>query len=125
MTRFFIYYDIVRTLNKGSFLLTKKNGDSMARDFAKKFYASTNWIHTRDSVIAECFGICERCHIRPAEIVHHIIWLNASNINDPSISLSRDNLLAVCRECHAEIHLGTSSTTEETMFDDEGNLIRR
>ena len=42
--------------------------------------------------------------IRTGEIVHHKIELTPENIHDPSISLSHDNLRAVCRECHAQEH---------------------
>lgn len=53
-------------------------------------------------------GLCEECLkkglITPAEIVHHKIHLNGDNINDPNITLNWDNLEAVCRKCHAEIH---------------------
>jgi len=42
--------------------------------------------------------------VTPAEIVHHKIPLTDENINDLSISLSWDNLEALCRLCHAEAH---------------------
>lgn len=53
-------------------------------------------------------GLCERCLARgvvtPAEIVHHKIHLTPENVHDPNIALSWDNLEAVCRKCHAELH---------------------
>ena len=42
--------------------------------------------------------------IVPADIVHHKIPLTDENVNDLSISLSWDNLQALCRQCHAEVH---------------------
>ena len=52
--------------------------------------------------------LCERCLrnglVVPAEIVHHKIELTPNNINNPDITLSYDNLEAVCRECHSDIH---------------------
>lgn len=52
--------------------------------------------------------LCERCLrnglVVPAEIVHHKIELTPNNINNPDITLSYDNLEAVCRDCHADIH---------------------
>lgn len=68
-------------------------------------------------------GICQKCHDNPAEIVHHKIWLTPQNINDYSITLGRDNLMPVCRECHAVIHEGASATTEGISFDSEGNVV--
>lgn len=97
----------------------------MARDFAKKFYESKSWQQCRDYIISKYHGICQKCHEHPAEIVHHIIWLNPNNINDPSITLDEDNLMPVCRECHAIIHEGVSPTTDETMFNERGELIKR
>lgn len=52
--------------------------------------------------------MCEICSrnglIVPGEIVHHVIHLNESNINDPDITLNINNLQLVCRDCHAKIH---------------------
>lgn len=42
--------------------------------------------------------------VNPAEVIHHKIPLTDGNINDLSISLSWDNLQALCRQCHAEAH---------------------
>ena len=53
-------------------------------------------------------GLCELClkegKYTPADAVHHIRPLNPGNINDPEITLNFDNLMAVCRECHARLH---------------------
>ena len=97
----------------------------MAKDWAKKFYTSKNWITTRDYMMSKYNFMCQKCKERPAEIVHHIIWLNPSNINNPEITLSEKNLIPVCRECHALIHEGVSATIDEVMFDAEGNLVKR
>ena len=52
--------------------------------------------------------LCERClkHglIVPAKIVHHKIELTPDNITNPDITLNFNNLEAVCRECHSDIH---------------------
>ncbi len=97
----------------------------MAKEFAKKFYESKSWKQVRDTVLKENYGMCAKCKERPSEIVHHIIWLNAKNINDPYITLCRANLMPVCRVCHGIIHEGTGSTTEEVMFDSNGDVIKR
>lgn len=96
----------------------------MAKDWAKKFYQSKAWISTRDYVMRKHHFLCQRCKERPAEIVHHIIWLNPSNINDPEIALGEKNLLPVCRECHAIIHEGVDSTVEGLRFNENGELIK-
>ena len=72
------------------------------------FYKTFKWKKCREGYMKHARGLCEECLkkglIVPAEIVHHKIPLNADNMNDPSIALSWDNLEAVCRKCHAEIH---------------------
>lgn len=97
----------------------------MAKDWAKKFYESKSWQDTRDYIMAKNNFICQKCKDKPAEIVHHIIWLNPSNINDPKVTLSEDNLMPVCRDCHAEIHHKDLPTIEGFCFDEKGQLIRR
>lgn len=80
----------------------------MARDFAEAFYHSAAWKHCRASFIKHRQsvdgGICERCHVRPGKIIHHKIHLSPDNIDNPDITLSFDNLVYVCHECHNIIH---------------------
>ena len=97
----------------------------MAKEFARDFYQSTSWKKARDYILSKYQFLCQKCKERPAEIVHHIIWLNQSNINDPTITLGEDNLTPVCRECHAIIHEGVDATADEVMFNANGELIRR
>lgn len=47
--------------------------------------------------------LCRRC-FAPAEEVHHITHLTEENINDVSISLNPENLMALCRDCHQREH---------------------
>ena len=99
----------------------------MAKEWAKDFYQSASWKKTRDYMLAKYNYLCQKCtgNPRPAEIVHHIIWLTPQNINDPNITLGEDNLMPVCRECHAIIHEGVPSTVDGLCFDEKGQLIRR
>ena len=97
----------------------------MAKEWAKNFYQSTNWLNTRDYIMSKYHYLCQKCQQRPAEIVHHIIWLNPININNPEITLGEDNLMPVCRECHAEIHEGVPSTVDGVYFNENGDLVSR
>ena len=97
----------------------------MAKDFAKDFYQSVRWQKTRDYIMSKYHYVCQKCKERPAEIVHHIVWLNPTNINDPEITLGENNLMPVCRECHSIIHEGVGATIDELKFDEYGNLVRR
>lgn len=95
----------------------------MAKDWAKKFYQSSNWINTRNYIMSKNHYICQKCKEHPAEIVHHIIWLNEKNINNPEITLAEKNLIPVCRECHAKIHEGVSPTIDGLCFNEKGELV--
>lgn len=97
----------------------------MAKDWARKFYDSPQWRACRDFMMAKYNFICQKCKEKPAEIVHHIIWLNPNNINDPTITLNEENLIPVCRDCHALIHEGASPTVDGLMFNENGELIER
>ena len=87
-----------------SFLFT------IMQDFARTFYKSTAWRACRAAYLSKSRGLCEQCLRRglykPADTVHHIIHLTPTNITDPSVTLSDSNLMAVCRDCHAELHRG-------------------
>lgn len=93
------------------------------REFAKRFYTSKAWKQCRASYIAKVYGLCERCQAG-GKIVHHKIYLNESNIDDPNITLSHDNLELVCHDCHNREHLGAASLTADgLMFDENGQLV--
>ena len=89
---------------------SSQGGEHMARAGSRQasFYASQTWRKTRDAYLKSVGGLCERCleHgiIRPARYVHHIVHLDESNVDDPAVSLSWSNLMAVCEQCHADLH---------------------
>ena len=67
--------------------------------------------------------LCERCaaegKLVPAKVAHHKIYLTRQNISDPSISLSWDNLEALCQGCHNKEH---HKEEKRFSFDASGNL---
>ena len=69
-------------------------------------------------------GLCQDClkknRVNPAEEVHHIIELTPFNISDPSISLSENNLVALCHDCHMKRH---HSHERRFMVDEYGRVI--
>lgn len=77
---------------------------------ATGFYNSRAWKQTRQNYKQSVGGLCERCLakgiITPAEVVHHKVELTPDNIKDLNLSLGWDNLQALCRQCHAEVHSG-------------------
>ena len=80
----------------------------MAKAFARKFYSSKAWQECRNEYMKRAHHLCENCLrkgiYKPAEIVHHIIEIDPVTIERPEIALNFDNLEAVCRECHNELH---------------------
>ena len=76
------------------------------KEFAKGFYNSAAWRKCRrayiDSRIMVDGGMCEICGERVGYIVHHKELLTPTNITDPNITLSFDNLQYVCKPCHDE-----------------------
>lgn len=95
----------------------------MAKDYSRAFYNGAKWKRTQAAFMASKNYVCERCG-SPAKIVHHKTYLNPGNINDPSISLSWDNLEALCQECHNREHMGSEATADGLRFDQYGNLVK-
>jgi 5-methylcytosine-specific restriction endonuclease McrA len=98
------------------------------RDFARAFYLSREWSEARSLALARSHGLCERCLargiVRPARVVHHVVPLSPANIHDSSVTLSLDNLMCVCMDCHALLHSKPSSPTRAGLaFDADGNLV--
>ena len=59
-----------------------------------------------------------------AAIAHHIRYLNDSNVNDPSISMNPDNLLAMCHACHNAEHFGSGGAVAKGYrFNADGDII--
>lgn len=89
-----------------------------------QFYNSRAWKQTQAAFMASKNYICERCG-SPARIVHHKEYITPLNINDVSITLSWDNLEALCQDCHNKEHSITPATMPGLMFDESGNLVKR
>ena len=81
------------------------------QEYAKTFYKSAAWKHTREAYMKSVGGLCERCKAKglivPGEIIHHKIYISPDNITDTSITLNWKNLECVCRFHHAEEHSGS------------------
>ncbi len=78
------------------------------QSWAEGFYKSQSWKSIRDTAMKRDAHLCVDCakhgRVTPAEEVHHIIPLTPDNINDTNITLSLDNLVSLCRECHKARH---------------------
>lgn len=97
----------------------------MAREFAKKFYKSKEWMNVRQGALMRDKYLCVKCG-RPAEEVHHIIHLSPANIYDPNITLNLENLQSLCTDCHFAEHKADRKVTdcsEEYEFDENGYIV--
>ena len=94
----------------------------MAKEYAKGFYNSIQWIKCRSSFMKSKNYICERCG-GLAKIVHHKEHITPMNINDVNITLNWDNLQALCLECHNSVHGIGGTTVDGVAFDENGDLI--
>ena len=97
------------------------------KPYAKRFYKSEAWQRTRNAYFKKRFGICERCGA-PGAIVHHKIYLNPRNINDPKVSLNFDNLELLCMDCHNKEHFSLKNMRRtfknaRYTFDESGNVL--
>ena len=83
----------------------------MAKEWAKPFYDSETWREVSRLYRRSVGGLCERCYergiVRAASVVHHKVHLTPENITDPEIATGTENLIALCADCHAEVHRGT------------------
>lgn len=120
----FIKFSYARRLSDFRQAALIKGGLIMAKAWAKAFYSSTAWTATREAYISYKGGLCEMCLLKgryvPGDTVHHIIHLTPDNINNPEISLSWDNLMLLCRDCHADIH---SRKSRRFVVKDDGEVI--
>lgn len=121
--RFFVFpFRALRPL-----LMLTKRGESMARDFAKSFYASKAWKKVRSAYLSD-HPYCERCLklglIVPAEHVHHKLYIDTpEKVKDPMLALNYDNLEALCEPCHSKEHNAQAQVSDDTYFDEDGNLV--
>ena len=76
----------------------------MAKEWYKSFLNSMRWKRCRDSYIKYRIsvdgGMCEECGKNLGYILHHIKHITETNVNNPDIALSHDNLMYVCKDCH-------------------------
>ncbi len=63
---------------------------------------------------------CEKCG-GIAEEVHHKIEITENNVNDLNITLDKDNLIALCKDCHNKEHDRFLKRTFR--FDKNGNIV--
>ena len=77
------------------------------RRLRQKAYQSKEWRALRDVYIKQN-PICEECikkgKVTPAQDVHHIKSPFSKNNVNQQLLLDYNNLMSLCKQCHAEIH---------------------
>lgn len=113
-----------RVRPRGLFFCAKGERDLKA--WAEWFYNSDAWRACREAFLQSKGYLCERCSTPDdpvaAKIAHHKTYLTKVNINDPYITLSWDNLEALCQDCHNKEH-HRAERRKRYAFDEAGNLI--
>lgn len=101
----------------------------MAKPFSDAFYHSSDWQVAREVALDRDAHLCQHClargDIKPASMVHHIIELDPTNIDDPKIATDPSNLVSLCDKCHKAAHgwIRIGSTRQGLAFDADGNLV--
>ena len=101
----------------------------MAGPKARRLYDSKAWKDTRKAYTQSVGGLCERCMangiVTPAEVVHHITPLTEDNVDNASVALDWNNLQALCRQCHADVHdeMYRERTGRRYTIDECGRVI--
>lgn len=97
------------------------------KESLKPFYSSYAWKQTRKAYAKSKGGLCERCLefgiITPGTSVHHIIALTDDNVSDPTISLSFDNLMLLCDNCHYSVE--GKKIERRYLVDEFGKVITK
>ena len=94
----------------------------------KQFYKTKAWQRARqayiDYRIALDGGLCEVCHEELGWIVHHTIWLDDTNCNDPDISLNPKRFKYECQTCHNKERDPRKATPGRCIYGPDGEVIR-
>lgn len=94
----------------------------------KEFYQSQAWRRARLGYIAHRQaidgGLCEVCRNELGKIVHHKIWLDDINCNDPNVSLNPDNFRYECQTCHNQEIDPRKATPGRCRYGPNGEIVR-
>jgi 5-methylcytosine-specific restriction endonuclease McrA len=94
----------------------------------KQFYRSTAWKKARQAFIdfrmAIDGGLCQVCGEELGKIVHHTIWLDDENCNDPDISLNPKRFKYECQNCHNKERDPRKITRGRCLYGPDGEIIR-
>ena len=94
----------------------------------EEFYKTPAWRKARAAYISQRKavdgGLCEVCGDELGRIVHHKIWLDDDNCNDPEISLNPSNFMYECQVCHNKEVDPRKETPGRCRYGPNGEIIR-
>ena len=96
----------------------------------RQFYKTMAWRRMRQAYIdyrtALDGGLCEVCGQELGLIVHHIVWLNDSNCNEPDIALNFKNFRYECQACHnKEVDPTKKNIYGRVVYGPNGEVFQR
>jgi len=75
------------------------------------------WRERREHALKRANHTCEKCKERRASEVHHVTYLRVFN------EMPTD-LVALCRQCHEQMHRLRAANDNQLTFDFDGGLKR-
>ena len=117
---------VVKTLKK-NYDEKPKRKDTDNRLLRRLAYNNSSWRKLRDTYLKE-HAVCQKCiskgKITPATSAHHIKSPFQNGTINWDLLLDYTNLMAVCHECHAQIHNEQNGhKTAETIIEELDKLF--
>lgn len=106
---------------------TFERKDTDMRKLRQQAYQNTAWRKLRDTYMHN-HPICEEClnkgKVTPATDIHHMISPFQHGEVNYTLLLDYDNLMALCKECHATLHNNQNGVkTQKQILEELDTLL--
>ena len=105
---------------------TNQRNQTASREVRMKAYNNTEWRRLRETYIRE-HALCEIClskgKVVPAEDVHHKQSPFQNGEVNNNLLLDYNNLQALCKECHGNIHAHKDKPTIQDVLRQLADLL--
>ena len=78
-----------------------------------------------DERIAIDGGLCEVCGEELGQVVHHTVWLDDNNCNDPEIALNTSLFRYECQTCHNKEQDPRQTKSSRIQYGPNGEIINK
>lgn len=103
------------------------HNDTDMRALRRKAYNNTAWRKLRDAYLVR-HPLCERCRengkITAATDIHHKRSPFQNGELNYGLLMDENNLMALCKECHGNIH-GKKEKTDREIIDELDRLMKQ